>query len=320
MTDHKSQARSGLGVAITETAPHRFAMLHYDPDRYDPLVAPAREKPQIWRLILGALLALAVMAVFSQLIFGGAVILGGQDTIEALARGETTLATLLLLFSLLGLGLGTWAAARLLHGRRLADLIGPPRLALAQAARVSLAMLLLNAVLFTIFFLGLDAPLDANLPAATWLLLLPLSILALILQVGSEEVFFRGYLQSQLAARFRSPLLWLVVPAALFAAGHFAASIYGGNAISVALWAGAFGLIAGDLTARAGTLGPAIALHFFNNAIIVLFVSMDGMLSGLSLFKLPFGPEDEAALAQVLPLDFAALVVSWLAARLALRR
>ena len=36
------------------------------------------------------------------------------------------------------------------------------------------------------------------------------------------------------------------------------------------IWAGAFGIAAADLTARCGTLGPAIALHFGNNLCAAL--------------------------------------------------
>ncbi len=46
--------------------------------------------------------------------------------------------------------------------------------------------------------------------AALVLLALPLGMTILI---GYwEELVFRGYLQSQLAARFRSPLVWIVLP------------------------------------------------------------------------------------------------------------
>jgi len=43
-------------------------------------------------------------------------------------------------------------------------------------------------------------------------------------------------------------------------------------------------------------------------------------LSGLALYVTPFGMEDTEALRAWLPVDFAMMLVSWLAARLAIRR
>ncbi|HBS98322.1 MAG TPA: CPBP family intramembrane metalloprotease, partial [Citreicella sp.] len=101
----------------------------------------------------------------------------------------------------------------------------------------------------------LSADLQPGLPPVTWLALLPLTLLALLVQTGSEEILFRGYLQSQLAARLPWPAVWLVLPSALFALGHHAPAIYGANAGLVTLWAFVFGLAMADLTARSGTLG-----------------------------------------------------------------
>ena len=50
----------------------------------------------------------------------------------------------------------------------------------------------------------------------------------------------------------------MCVPAALFAFGHYLPAEAGNNAIFVAAWAGLFGLLMADVTARAGNLGPAV--------------------------------------------------------------
>ncbi|WP_338153259.1 CPBP family intramembrane glutamic endopeptidase [Pseudophaeobacter leonis] len=65
------------------------------------------------------------------------------------------------------------------------------------------------------------APLVSNLGFWPWLGLLPLSLLAVLVQVSAEEVVFRGYLQQALAARFKSPVIWLVAPSALFGLAHY---------------------------------------------------------------------------------------------------
>jgi len=133
-------------------------------------------------------------------------------------------------------------------------------------------------------------------------------------------VLFRGYLQQQLAARFSHPLIWMFLPSALFGLAHYGPDTYGANAWLVVIWAGIFGALAADLTARSGTLGPAIALHFATNVSALLLVAPQGEMSGLALFQYSFPAHDEAAIRALLPIDFAAMMVGWLAARLALRR
>ena len=57
------------------------------------------------------------------------------------------------------------------------------------------------------------------------------------------------------------------------------------------IWAFCFGLAAADLTARSGTLGPAIGFHLVNNALaFLLFGQAGGMDSGLALFLFPADP------------------------------
>ena len=106
----------------------------------------------------------------------------------------------------------------------------------------------------------------------------------------------------------------------MFAAGHYAPGITGENAALVATWSCVFGLLAADLTARSGTLGPAIALHFLNNTVALLFISLPETLSGLALYLLPYDMSQTGLLRQWLFVDFAVMMVCWLTARLALRR
>jgi hypothetical protein len=54
-----------------------------------------------------------------------------------------------------------------------------------------------------------------------------------------------------------SPVSLLILPALLFAMGHSLPAEAGDNALLIALWAGLFAVLMADLTARAGTLGPA---------------------------------------------------------------
>ncbi|MCV6586741.1 MAG: CPBP family intramembrane metalloprotease [Marinibacterium sp.] len=286
-------------------------------------VAPARAQADLWRVVAGVILALAVafglnIALRSTLIATAPAV--WLDSVMAAEPGRTPPGLLLMLGAFGFVSVGVAVALGVLHQRGIGTLVGNPVLALRQGWRVLRAMALLGAVLWLLPPWGGDLPLQANLAPARWLALLPLSLLAIAIQVSAEELLFRGYLQQQLAARFRSPLIWMLVPSALFAAGHYAPAEAGDNAIFFALWAGVFGLLMADLTARAGTLGPAFAVHFANDISALLIISLPDGMNGLALFTLSGAAPDGDALRALMPVEFAMMIVSWLAARLALRR
>ena len=79
-------------------------------------------------------------------------------------------------------------------------------------------------------------------------------------------------------------------------------------------------VIAADLTARSGTLGPAIAVHFVNNVIGILIVGTEGHLSGMALAVVPFGPDDTELMRYAMLIEVPMLLCMWLAARIAIRR
>ena len=110
------------------------------------------------------------------------------------------------------------------------------------------------------------------------------------------------------------------LPALIFGALHFEPSVAGPNAWFLVLSATLFGLAAGDLTARSGTLAPAIALHFFLNFSGLLYVSPGDTLYGLALYTYPFKLSDPTLLPMWMPYDLMILLCAWLTARLSLGR
>ncbi|MCO8144746.1 CPBP family intramembrane metalloprotease [Rhodovulum tesquicola] len=285
------------------------------------LTRAARARPQLWRLVAGGLTAVAIHIGLIYAAYGLVAALRGTafaDSTFAGVFGTTLTAAnaLWLLASFVFLGIGTLVAASTFHGRGLISLTGPPGRAAAGFLRVLGALALLYAVLWVALPMGDD--LQPNLDPGRWLILLPLAVGLVLVQVGAEELLFRGYLQQQLAARFRTPLIWIGLPAALFALGHYQPGVAGGNALALAAWAGLFAVAAADLTARSGTLGPAIALHFANNAVAILIVALPGPVSGLALYTYPFAPDDPA-LGPMFLVELGVLGLSWLAARVALR-
>lgn len=291
---------------------------------HEQLVAPARSQSALWRLGLGLLVVMGVVFALNSAVFTILHTLAPSDWmarfINPETQGDAPLSMLILLGSFAFIVPGVIFAAHQLQNRTLWGMVGPLPQAVAQFWQVLRILLVLGVVLFVLPPWGMGAPLIQNMALTSWLVLLPLSLVAVLIQTSTEEILFRGYIQQSLAARFSSPLVWMVLPSALFAAGHYVPNQTGENAGLIALWSGVFGVLMADLTARAGTLGPAIAVHLFNNITALLIVSLPGALSGLSLYLAPFGVQDADPMRAWLLVDFAMMLVSWLAARLALRR
>lgn len=166
---------------------------------------------------------------------------------------------------------------------------------------------------------------DAMQPLGPWLLTLPVILGAILVQTTAEELYFRGYIQSTLAARFARPVIWMGAPSLFFGLLHWQSGAGPVETAQVVLITGSFGLCAADLTARTGTLGAAVALHFAYNALLLVVSNVAGEpFSGLALFLLPPEARIDVEAGPFLSLDLIAwlgmLAILWLAARNAVRR
>ena len=65
---------------------------------------------------------------------------------------------------------------------------------------------------------------------------------------------------------------------------------------------------------------PAIAIHFVNNLAAILLVSLPDSLNGLALYLVPYDLSEGSGAQAWLMVDFAAVIVMWLTARVVLRR
>ncbi len=289
---------------------------------HEKLVDPARERSEVWRTIAGLLLAAIITMTIGFLLLSGLSLVTSDVWYYAfMAEMETVSTPRSTIWTLLGFIQLTVAIAlvlRVLHDRPFVSIIGPLQKTIRDFIRVGGAVIVLF-LLMSLLPAGSDRVLLDNVEFSRWIILLPIALLAVLVQVSAEEFLFRGYLQSQFAARFSNPLVWLFAPTALFAILHYSPPTQGDNAWLIVLWAGMFGLIAADLTARSGNLGPAIALHLANNAWAILIAAPMGPLSGISLYTFDFDLTDTEAVRAALPLDFAMMIVGWLAARVAIR-
>lgn len=284
-------------------------------------VAPARARPEIWRGLLGLLLIsvvylLGILALFGILIATSGFE-GANTWMAMMMVGETPTSTLLVLATFVGMGLGPLLAARWLHKRSFGSVFGARKTVIRDFAIAAGVCGILYAAMAL-----LPSPVEPspNLEMNLWLAFLPLALVGVLIQTGAEEVLFRGYIQQQLAARFASPLVWMVLPSICFALLHYYPDIYGGNAWVVVAAVGLFAILAADLTALTGSIGAAWGLHFTNNVAAILFVAVDGPISGLALYTLPLGDMTAEAVRPLLLLNMAITVGVWLVTRVLLTR
>lgn len=281
-------------------------------------VAPARARPQLWRLLLGLVLTLGVYAATIAAVLVGAVLVlrpeGVETWLAGMATGETPSGVLVLLATFLGMALGPVAAAALLHRRAPVTLFGP---GLARDFAVGFGV-----AAAAILAMGLFSPAPSgvmrNAPADLYAALLVPALLGLLVQTGAEEVLFRGYLQTQLAARFDHPAIWMGLPSVLFGLLHYTPATAGANAPWLVLAATVFGLAAADLVRVTGNIGAGWGLHFANNCAAVLVVALDGSLSGLAFWRTEAGVESISPV--LLMQDVLTTVIVWALIRLWLAR
>lgn len=295
-------------------------------ERHEYLVGPARPTKGLPRVLAGVALTIVTFMVFGYVVMSMLRTFLSPDVYYAISDdlvfSTTPLATLINLFYFALLIIALSITLRRLHNRGLSSIIGDWPVAWFQFWQVTRVLVMLSFVVVAATSL-LPAPeaFDAslNMGFGTWLALLPLTLIGLLIQTSAEELAFRGYLQSQLAAQFQSPLIWIGVPSLFFALLHHDPEVMGGSSWMIVIWAAAFGAAAADLTARAGTLGPAIALHLVNNTHAIALSAPEGNFDGLALYSYPFKLEDADALLAWMPVEMVALLCTWLAARLALR-
>ena len=280
---------------------------------FESFVAPARAHADIWKLLAGLCLIILIYGVWTFGVFWSARALFPDLNLT----GKTPASTFLFLGTFIGMALGPVVAARVFHKRGAATLMGRSAWVIHDFCVAVVVVGVIFAVSLALWTLWYDAV--PNLDFIGWMTLLPLALVGLLIQTGAEELVFRGYLQQQLAARFSSPLVWMLIPSVLFGALHYDPITMGANLWFIVAATGLFGLAAADITAKTGSIGAAWGFHFANNVAALLVVSLDGPMTGLALFVTPYGA-DAAIMRYLIVIDMATVLVAWAILRRILQR
>lgn len=257
---------------------------------FDAYVEPARDRSEIWRTILGFVLIAATFVAIISSLSAVVIFIGelrqpglGFKLVFELQIGRSVFATLAAVGSITTLLPALWVVVYFLHKRSIFSLIAPNHRINWRYWQIAAMIVALIGILDMILIFS-TTEVTQQLAIMRWI---PLAIAAAILvffQTAAEELIFRGYLQQQLAARFQSRWVWLILPSLLFGSLHWNPTTFGNNAWLVMVVATLIGLIAGDMTARLGNLSAALGLHFANNILVFIFLNVPGQSSGVALY------------------------------------
>ncbi len=292
------------------------------PDPY-PLfrqfTAPAAARRNLW-------LVLVVVLGFEAIFEATPYLIASADPM-APGSAVTPLDTLVEFAAFIIPCLGLLALVRLLHKRGLYSLTGPRMAVWQDMKRVTIAVGLVLLIQEPLRMSGEWDYIGRMRPLDQWLVMLPFAFAALLVQVGTEELYFRGYLQQQLGVLSSNRWVWMVIPSAFFGLAHFVNGATSTEGTIWAIWAMVLGLACADLTARTGNIGAAVGLHLANNAFALLVTAVENWpTSGLALWLYPYQDPwdlsypDGPAITIDLVLSVAGIWVMWLAARVAVRR
>ena len=277
-------------------------MFDFTDRAFDAYIAPAKPYARYWRLAVGILISVALFVVVQigaflaiKFIWGDVTLL---ITVQMMQNPTTPIALIGLLLSIPLMLVGVLVAVKWIHKRRLLTLFGDGPLMLNFAKTVLFVGVLFGATTIFRLYSGEGTP---NMSLAQWLPWALLFLPVLLLQVGTEEIIFRGYLMQQFAAFSKNPIAWMIVPSVMFGSLHFQPTKFGMEAaVIVVVLTSLFGMVAADLTRRTGNLGAAIGLHFVNNLIAIGILPLGGTMTGISLYVSKIHVDDKTVLTEMM--------------------
>ncbi len=273
---------------------------------FDEFVEPARPRNALWQtglVVVGFTLAFVLGSIVITFAFAAVFGSGFMNTVlSADGLGTSATAVIFVLSTFIGVFAGAWLTVRLVLRRPLSSAFGGNWAHVVRNGIIAAEIMALLGGLGVLYTFVSSDPVP-HVPLMQWLGYAALAVPLILVQVTTEEVMFRGVLQQQLAARFQSPWIWMVLPSVVFGALHYQPDTLGANAWIACASTAMVGIFAADLTARTGNLGAAIGLHFTNNFFAICVLSLDGSLSGMSLYVTPFQADQVDALRPLLLTD-----------------
>ena len=228
----------------------------------------------VWRILVGAVI---IVAIYGLGLFGIGFFLNGMAGLDLTQSSQTTL--IVFLASFIPIWLGTDAVTRVLFGFSLPYLYGRSGKIRWSDFRVAFVYIFVIVLLLELLVLAatwvMGAPpytRNAAVSIFDWLIYLMPLIVLVFLQIGAEELFFRGYLLRLIYSR-QARLFWAVyVPSLLFGLAHLDPITYGFNSVLYVLNTAVTGVILCFITLWRGNIAMAMGIHFAVNIFAILII------------------------------------------------
>ncbi|MGB0533843.1 MAG: lysostaphin resistance A-like protein [Paracoccaceae bacterium] len=242
-----------------------------------------------------------IAIIYASSSFGWFIALDRMAQIRLEGLGSTPADLAALLFSFFFIWLGIALVCRWLHRHPLHALYGrtykinwPHFLIGAGLAFATAIISEISISIISWHFFDPSSQANPNITATLWLRwVIPIAALVFV-QIGAEEMLFRGYLLQHIRARGGRFWWSIFLPSLLFGMLHFDFPIFGVNAFFYMLHTSVAGMILCLVTLKTGNLGAALGLHFGVNALMLIF-GLEGHLDGMSLFVIQLDPKGAQA-------------------------
>ncbi|PLP56821.1 CPBP family intramembrane metalloprotease domain-containing protein [Mesorhizobium loti] len=250
-------------------------------------------KTTLLRLLLGTVVIVLVwtLSTFAMVRIGWGVVALVPASLrpdgygmEAFLTSPIGVLTALLTFC--GIWAGAWLVMRWIHREPLSTLFGNSHRISRSDLLKGFAAVILTSIFSEVLLYLIDPVIQrGSIGFAAWLLaLVPVALLGFV-QTSSEELLFRGYLPRGLARRFRSPLVWALLPTLVFTTLHWSGSSAPAMNAAGLISIGAFAVVLMMLVYSTGNLGAAFGAHLGNNLFGFLLISHQANLSSFALFE-----------------------------------
>ena len=254
------------------------------------------ERFEIWRIIIGttliSVLYVALVSGLSLLGFRFFPDVANHIFLSEQGIGHNPLALAVLLLTFTPVWIGLAVVLPLMHRRTPLALFGPSYQVNWKhfwvAAKVVMILAFAFELLFQVPAFLFSLPLykaHMLLDLPQWALWLLPMLLLLFVQIGAEELLFRGYLLQMIRARGGGFWLAIGLPSLAFGLLHYEPNTFGQNAFLVVAATTILGILLCKVTLRTGNLGAALGVHFANNLTVMFLLGMDGHMNGMALFS-----------------------------------
>ncbi|WP_027059353.1 CPBP family intramembrane glutamic endopeptidase [Mesorhizobium loti] len=250
-------------------------------------------KTTLLRLFLGTLIVVLLWgATTAAVLFGGTYVYfawqaAAVPPADGVVQGflASPIGILSALASFAGIWIGLWMAMRWVHGEPLSALLGASRRVSWPDFLKGLVAVLITSLISEILLYLLQPGISrGTISLSSWLLFAVPIVALTLLQTSSEEVLFRGYLLRGLANRFRSPLIWALLPGLLFTSLHWSSASSSAINACVLVSIAAFALLLTLVVYATGNLNAALGAHLGNNLTGFLLISHQESYNSFALF------------------------------------